>query len=254
MLYFGCAFLSDSMKKKAAERLQPSEVLEHLRELISSGKVPPDTKLPSERTLAMELGVGRQAVREAFKALQVLDVIDTRHGDGTYVKSLAGLLGGWPSKVELIREDFDLIELLEVRKMFEPKAASLAAARKNTKQLNRIEHELLEQEKRPDDRDVLVRHDYLFHEAIINAAENKVLQNVARGLAPLLVRSRKLTAKSTPDTRKVIQQHRTIFEAIRLGEADLAEQAMREHLQTAGLDLLSYRPEPIGQRVRQASS
>jgi len=229
------------MKKRPAERLQPSDVLEHLREMISSGKMPPETKLPSERTLAMELGVGRQAVREAFKALQVLDVIEKRHGDGTYIKSLAGLSGGWPSRVELIREDFDLIELLEVRKMFEPRAASLAASRRNEKQLKRIEHELLEQEKSPEDRSVLVRHDYLFHEAIINAAENKVLHNVVRGLAPSLLRSRKLTAQSTPDTRKIIKQHRTIYEAIRLGETDLAEQAMREHLQTAGLDLLSYR-------------
>ncbi len=117
--------------------------------------MPPQTKLPSERTLAMELGVGRQAVREAFKALQVLDVIEKRHDDGTYVKSLAGLSGGGPSRVELIREDFDLIELLEVRKMFEPRAAFLAASRRNEKQLKRIENELLEQEKSPDDRSVL---------------------------------------------------------------------------------------------------
>jgi GntR family transcriptional repressor for pyruvate dehydrogenase complex len=234
------------MKKKPAERLQPSHVLEHLQEMISKGKMPPETKIPSERTLAMELGVGRQAVREAIKALQVLDVIEKRHGDGTYVKSLAWLSGGWPSKVELSREDFDLIELLEVRQMFEPRAAALAAARKDKKQLDRMERELLEQEKRPDDRSVLVRHDYLFHEAIINAAGNKVLHTVHRGLAPSLVRSRKLTAQSTPDTRKIIQQHRTIYEAIRLGQANLAEQAMREHLQTAGLDLLSYQSAVAG--------
>jgi GntR family transcriptional regulator, transcriptional repressor for pyruvate dehydrogenase complex len=230
--------------KKDLKGLHPSEVLEHLRQVIASGKMPPGTRMPSERTLAIELGVGRQAVREAFKALQVLDVIDIRHGDGTYIKSLAGLAGGWPAKIEIIREDFDLIELLEVRKMFEPKAAALAAARRDAKKLAKIEHELREQEKRPDDRELLIRHDYLFHEAIINAAENKVLANVARSLAPLLVRSRKLTAQTTPDIRKVIHQHRTIFEAIRLGEVDLAEHAMREHLQTAGLDLLSHKAQP----------
>jgi GntR family transcriptional repressor for pyruvate dehydrogenase complex len=216
--------------------------------MVSNGKMPPETKMPSERMLAMELGVGRQAVREAIKALQVLDVIEKRHGDGTYVKSLAGLAGGWPSKVELIREDFDPLQLLEVRQMFEPKAATLAASRRNKKQLERIERELLEQEKRPDDRTALVRHDYLFHEAIINAAGNAVLHAVHRGLAPSLVRSRKLTAQSTPDTRKIIQQHRTIYEAIRLGQGDLAEQAMREHLQTAGLDLLSYQPAISGKK------
>jgi GntR family transcriptional repressor for pyruvate dehydrogenase complex len=240
------------MKAKPAERLQRSDVLEHLREMISKDKMPPNAKIPSERTLAMELGVGRQAVREAIKALQALDVIEKRHGDGTYVKSLAGLSGGWPAKVELIREDFDPIELLEVRQMFEPRAAALAASRKDDKQLHRMERELLEQERRPDDRNALVRHDYLFHEAIINAAGNQVLHVVHRGLAPSLVRSRKLTAQSTPDTRKVIHQHRTIYEAIRLGQADLAEQAMREHLQTAALDLLSYQSVAGKLDVKQA--
>jgi len=185
--------------------------------------------------------VGRPAVREALRALQILDVVDSRHGDGTYIKSLAGLAGGWPSKVDVILEDFDLIELLEVRKMIEPRAAALAAARRDLKQLKRIEAELLAQEKCPDDRQVLIRHDYLFHEAIITAAQNNVLHRVARGLSPLLVKSRKVTAEVTPDLRKIIRQHRTIFEAIRVGEAELAEQAMREHLQTAGLDLLSHK-------------
>ena len=235
-----CAVRSD-MKKRKTNRLQPSQVLEHLRQMIASGKMSPGTRLPSERSLAIELEVGRPAVREALRALQILDVIDSRHGDGTYIKSLAGLAGGWPSKVELIREDFDLIELLEVRKMLEPRAASLAAARRDPKHLKRIESELLEQEKRPDDRQVLVRHDYLFHEAIITAAQNKVLQRVFRDLSPLLVKSRKVTAEVTPDLKKIIQQHRTIFQAIRIGEVDLAEQAMREHLQTAGLDLLSHK-------------
>jgi GntR family transcriptional repressor for pyruvate dehydrogenase complex len=119
------------MKRKSSGHLKRPNVLEHLQEMISNGKMPPETKIPSERMLAMELGVGRQAVREAIKALQVLDVIEKRHGDGTYVKSLAGLSGGWPSKVDLIREDFDPIQLLEVRQMFEPKAATLAASRRD---------------------------------------------------------------------------------------------------------------------------
>ena len=228
------------MRKRALKRPQPSEVLEQLRQRIASGKMPPGTKLPSERALATDLGVGRPAVREAIKALQVLDVIESRHGDGTYIKSLAGLSGGWPSQVEIVQADFDLIELLEVRKMIEPRAASLAAARRDAKQLARMEHELREQEKQPEDREVLVRHDYLFHEAIISAAGNRVLHTVARNLSPLLIKSRKVTGQTTPDTGKIIRQHRTIYEAIRLGEGDLAEQAMREHLQTAGLDLLTH--------------
>ena len=102
-----------------------------------------------------------------------------------------------------------------------------------------MEAEVVAQEKRPDDRENLVRHDYLFHEAVLQAAGNRVLQEVARFLTPLLLRSRKLTGQSTPNPRIAIQQHRIILEAIRRRDPDIAEQAMRTHLQTVGLDLIA---------------
>jgi GntR family transcriptional repressor for pyruvate dehydrogenase complex len=178
-------------------------------------------------------------VREAIKALVVLDVIESLRGDGTYIKSLAGLDGGWPTKVRLPQADFDMIELLEVRKMFETAAASLAAARAGKKELQAIERALLPQEADPNDYAVLERYDYLFHEAIVQAAGNRVLCGIASSLVPLLLKSRRITARTTPEIPKIIKQHRTIFEAIRLGESELAERAMREHLQTVGLDLIS---------------
>jgi GntR family transcriptional repressor for pyruvate dehydrogenase complex len=226
--------------KQKTERLSAStNVLERLRKMIQREQMQPGAKLPPERILAAELKVGRPAIREAIKALQVLDVIDSRRGDGTYIKSLAGLSGGWPSKVELVHEDFDMIELLEVRKMFEPRATALAAARANAKQLQQIERELLAHEKNPEDRPTLERHDYLFHEGIISAAGNKVLLNVVRALSPLLIKSRSITGKTTPDVPKIARQHRLIFEAIRLGQSELAEQAMKDHLQTVALDLIA---------------
>ncbi|MGB6728705.1 MAG: GntR family transcriptional regulator, partial [Terracidiphilus sp.] len=85
--------------------------------------------LPTERALAEKLGVGRPAIRESIKALTILDVLESRRGDGTYLKSLDGLRSGWPAKVELGAREFSMLDLLEVRKMFEPKAAKLAATR-----------------------------------------------------------------------------------------------------------------------------
>ena len=230
----------ESMKRQSGRRFPPSDLLGRLRQIIVKSNLQPGQRLSSERTLALELGVGRPAVREAIKALQILDVLDSRHGDGTFIKSLAGLSGGWPSKIEFTPDDFDLVELLEVRKMIEPSAASLAAARRDTTQLGLIEREVLAQERDPDDRDSLVRHDYLFHEEILRAANNRILQGVSAQLAPLLLKSRKQTGMTTPDTRKVIREHRMIFEAIRLRDPDLADRAMREHLASTGFDLVAY--------------
>jgi GntR family transcriptional repressor for pyruvate dehydrogenase complex len=219
----------------------PGDVLERLRKLIETQKFQPSMKLPPERVLAEQLEVGRPAVREAIKALQVLDVVSSRHGDGTYIKSLAGLSGGWPSTARLVDANFDMIELLEVRKMIEPRAAALAATRATPRQVAEIERELAAQEAHPNDPAALERHDYLFHEGIIHAAGNKVLAALVRTLAPQLVKSRSITALTTPNIPKIVREHRTIFEAIRIGESDLAERAMKDHLQTVGLDLIADR-------------
>jgi GntR family transcriptional repressor for pyruvate dehydrogenase complex len=228
------------MRKASNHRLTPSDLLERLRQIIIKANLQPGQRLSSERSLALQLGTGRPAIREAIKALQILDVLDSRHGDGTFIKSLAGLSGGWPSKIVFTPQDFDLIELLEVRKMIEPSAASLAAARRDKTQLGLIEREVLAQERDPDDRESLVRHDYLFHEEIMRAANNRILQSVSAQLAPILLKSRKLTGMTTPDTRRVVHQHRLIFEAIRMRDPELAEQAMREHLISTGSDLVGY--------------
>jgi GntR family transcriptional repressor for pyruvate dehydrogenase complex len=219
------------------------DVLERLRCFIEQSGLRPGMKLPPERALAQQMSIGRPALREAIKALSVLDVIESRRGDGTYIKSLAAIQGGWPAGVRLAGAHFDMIELLEVRKMFEPRAAALAASRATQRQLKEIERPLIAQEAQPDDRRVLQRQDYLFHEAILQAAGNHVLNDVHRFLAPLLLQSRRITARTTPDVAKIVRQHRTIFEAIRIGESELAEGAMREHLQTVALDLLSD-PQP----------
>lgn len=225
--------------KRKAKQVAPSDVLGHLRKLIESKDMQPGERLPSERALALKFHVGRPSIREAIKALQILDVLDSRHGDGTFVKSRAGLWEGWPSRVELGTRNIDLIELLEVRKMIEPSAAALAAARASEKQLATMEHEVAAQEKRPNDIQNLIRHDYLFHEVILQATGNSVLLDLAKFLAPLLVRSRKITGMVSTDLPRTIHQHRTILEAIRRRDPEMAEHAMRSHLQTTGLDLIA---------------
>ena len=61
---------------KKLQQVAPSEVLDHLRHLIETTDMQPGERLPSERALALELRVGRPSIREAIKALQILDVLD----------------------------------------------------------------------------------------------------------------------------------------------------------------------------------
>lgn len=218
----------------------PADTLSLLKSFIENGNYVPGMALPTERALAEKLGVGRPAIRESIKALTILDVLESRRGDGTYLKSLDGLRSGWPTKVDLGTKDFSMLDLLEVRKMFEPKAAKLAASRATEAHLKRIESQRIKvQESR--DWDAVAEHDLLLHTAIIEAAGNPILSELNSALMRLLHRSRQITGARAPDRSRMLEAHKTIVEAILKGDGDEAEKAMLEHLHRVGLDLISDR-------------
>jgi GntR family transcriptional regulator, transcriptional repressor for pyruvate dehydrogenase complex len=212
-----------------------------LKDLVENGGFEPGMKLLPERALAEKLGVGRPAIREAIKALSILDVLESRRGDGTYVKSVDALRAGWPTKVELLNTNFDMLDLLEVRKIIEPQAARLAATRATEVQLLQIEKERMLIENNGKSWKELGRYDLLLHSSIIEAAGNPILAELSKVLAPLLRKSREITAARAPDRVRLSKDHQAIVEAIIKGEAETAERAMLEHLHNVGLDLISDR-------------
>src|SRR5437867_12882563 len=106
------------------------EAIEKIRELIASGEWGPGTRLPREADLAAQLGLSRNSLREAVRALSLARVLEVRQGDGTYVSSLepGELLEPTRFAVHLLRGS-TVLELFEVRRMLEPEAAALAALR-----------------------------------------------------------------------------------------------------------------------------
>jgi GntR family transcriptional repressor for pyruvate dehydrogenase complex len=220
--------------------LTPANTLSLLKSFIQEGSYAPGMVLPTERALAEKLGVGRPAIRESIKALTILDVLESRRGDGTYLKSLDGLRRGWPATVDLRSRDFSVLDLLEVRKMVEPKAAKLAAARATEPQLRRIEDEYIRSQEAKDWRHA-AEHDLLLHTAIIEAAGNPVLTELNSALTRLLHRSRQMSAARAPDRDQMNRSHTRVVDAILKGDGDEAEEAMLDHLHRVGLDLISNR-------------
>jgi DNA-binding FadR family transcriptional regulator len=225
---------------KGARPPDSSSVLSMLRNFIEDGGYTVGMMLPTERILAETFGVGRPAIREGIKALSILDVIESRRGDGTYLKSLEGLKVGWPSKIDLRSSNFNLLDLLEVRKMFEPAAARLAATRASESDLHRIEQECSRIEDSKDWTG-MGQHDLLLHTAIMDAAGNPVLTEINNALARLQRKSREITGANAPDCNAMIQHHRLIVNSIVRGEPEAAEKAMLEHLHHVGLDIISNR-------------
>ncbi len=198
-------------------------------------------KLPAERTLASVLQVGRPALREAIKALTILGAVESRRGDGTYVKSPAALTAGWPAAIEVPETGLDLLELLEVRKMVEPVAAALAASRASVEELRDIEKIRLGIENAGSDWKTVGELDFALHQAIIAAAGNGILTGMYKKLTPLLLESREITARTATDWGKMAEDHRQIVDALVRREPAGAERAMMEHLHHVGFDLIATR-------------
>jgi GntR family transcriptional repressor for pyruvate dehydrogenase complex len=109
------------------------EAIEKIKAMIVSGTLRAGDRLPREADLAAELGLSRSSLREAVKALSLMNILDVRRGDGTYVTSLQppGLLEALSFIVDFHRDRI-VLEFLGVRRMLEPEAAAMAAERIST--------------------------------------------------------------------------------------------------------------------------
>lgn len=214
------------------------EVIERIRSLLEEGHFPVGSKLPSERALAMQLGVGRPALREAIKALSLIDILQSRRGAGTFVKSCGPQpLQVGPADGEPV--EFRILEVLEVRKILEPRAAWLAATRATERQLLEIEAARQKLEQHDEDWIMVDQLDYELHAAIVRGAQNPVLNRISRLLVSGAGGARSVAGGFAQDLARMRRDHRAIVEAIFKRQADAAELAMTEHLNTMSLDVIS---------------
>ena len=210
------------------------QAINRIRGLIQSGELPPGTKLPSEQQLAAELGLSRNLMREAVKALVVARVLEIRRGDGTYVTSLEPelLLGGIASAVELLRGE-TLLELTEVRRLFEPVATGLAAVRISAAELAEVEQHLDAMRANRDDVELLNQHDVAFHRAVVAATGNATLTTLLEGISGRTVRARVWRGLVDEDAAEgTLAEHEAIYAALVDRDAALAQATALMHIST----------------------
>lgn len=210
------------------------EAIARIRALIQSGQLPPGSKLPPEQQLAAELGISRSPMREAVKALAVARVLDVRRGDGTYVTSLEPkvLLQGLGLAVELMQGN-TLLELTEVRRLFEPAATRLAAERVSDEQLAVIRGHLDAMREAAEDMELLSKHDAAFHRSVVAATGNEALTTLIEGISSRTLRARiwrGLVETNAAD--RTIAEHEAIYSALAERDASLAEAAALLHVCT----------------------
>jgi GntR family transcriptional repressor for pyruvate dehydrogenase complex len=226
--------MSSESPGEASRITRSASVFEKLLTLILSGEWKEGDRIHPERELSQELGVGRASLREALKALELIGMIDSRVGDGTFVCErstflsrplLWAITGNSTTRVD---------ELIESRLVLECEMAAFAAARATGEDLESIEEGVRLMQAGLGDATVLLESDLKFHMAIAKAAHNKVLLNAVQMIRSLMRQWMLVTLHVPGVEQKVLAQHRVILTAIRAKDAASARDAMLTHLEEMG--------------------
>jgi GntR family transcriptional regulator, transcriptional repressor for pyruvate dehydrogenase complex len=217
------------------------DLVDRLLEYVVDAALKPGDRLPAERELANRLGVSRASVRQAIVALEVQGIVDSRHGDGIYLRRL-GVAG--ESLNKLLDRRRRLPEILEAREALEVKLAELAALRRTEEDLVAMDAALQRMEADIHANGIGADGDAEFHGAIIAAAKSAVLAQLMSYLSHSIHETRMESLSEPGRPPMSLAAHRRIFLAIRSRDDNGAARAMREHLSVvADVRLLHWESE-----------
>ena len=212
-------------RSSSAER-----IVENLITLIRERSLKTGDKLPAERQLCDMIGVSRPILREALKALQVMNIIDIRQGAGAYIKSLD------PRDVV---EHLDIVfhldsslyrDLYEARRVLEASIAAMAAEKINDQEIALIEESIRQAVVEIDNEHAFFERDLELHEMIMKAAGNRVIPVFMQSINKLALLTRQKT-NAMPNTRKTtIQDHEAILMALKNHDPRESAAAMERHI------------------------
>lgn len=206
-------------------------VLEYVEGEIAAGRLKRGQKLPPERELAEQLGIGRNSVREALRTLAHMGFLSCSQGAGNFLSC---------DFQTSLRESINLLFLLgeadyrqvsELRQGIETRAALLAADRMRPEQLERLEQIVRQMRRGDEEKNVLL--DKELHDLIAQAAQNELILQILSALSDSIDRfisdlRRRITV--TPESRERLQlAHEAIVQGLRLRDRKLLTRALEDH-------------------------
>ncbi|WZH35154.1 MAG: FadR/GntR family transcriptional regulator [Microbacterium enclense] len=203
------------------------EIVARLRALIVAGALKPGERLATERDLAAQLSVSRSAVREALLRLESAGLIERRQGSGTRVSAripVAAVLASLDSD-----HDGTIAASAEFRTVVEPQIARLAASRIDGTEIDALAA-LLAESDHVTDVEQSVRLDIAFHVAVAAATRNVLLTSLSELTVSWTVEARVSSHLDEEGRRLSHDGHARLLRALRAGDPDAAEAAMRVHL------------------------
>jgi GntR family transcriptional repressor for pyruvate dehydrogenase complex len=193
-------------------------------------KLKPGDMLPPERELVQRFGVSRSSIRDAIRSLEAVGLLEPRQGVGTVVRELSADAVVNPVASVLLQKRKAIDDLLDVRNIIEPALARRAALHASHKQIAELQEILSRQEEKVRRGELTTEEDSSFHYTIAVAADNTVMLKLVHVLMDLLHETRERSLQVGGRQEKSLAGHRRILAALKQGDADEAEAAMRRHV------------------------
>ncbi|MEV0262107.1 FadR/GntR family transcriptional regulator [Streptomyces sp. NPDC050617] len=210
-----------------------NDIQERIKKLIIDRRLPSGAPLPTETELMELLGVSRNSVREAQKALQAMGIVEIRHGFGTYVgpMSMAPMIEGliFRTVAGHYRGEDDLLRLLELREAVETGLIARLAGRVPEDDLAELDALVGRMEEEAAAGSVRAETDRAFHATLHRGLDNPLLSEVLEAFWVAFHRVRTDLVELRTDPAVTCAQHREILAAVRSGDAVRAEAAIRDH-------------------------
>lgn len=216
-------------------------VIEKIQQMIIDGTLTVGDRLPPERELTEQLGVGRPALREALKALEILGLIESRHGSGNYVVNHVQESSFKPLSISFLLNNGSPSDVLDMRYCLECFAVRIAAAKADEKDIHHL-NSLMDNMKAADNAADKAAADRDFHFEIVKISDNLLFRNTLESISFLMdnfiEHSLQLSYFGQDSVENVYREHLAIINAISSHNADAAETAMKKHLSRIDIDRL----------------
>lgn len=213
------------------------KIVEQIERRILTGDLKVGDQLPPERELAEHFGVSRTAVREAVKALRQKGLVEVQPGRGTFItngtsQAMRHSLG---LMIKIGQAD-GTSNLVEVREIFEPEIAALAATRADEEDIAALREAVTAMDAALEDADAFVEADLDFHLALAEATQNALIPTLIDSIVDLLREQRKRIALVEGGLQRGQFHHKRVLDAIIRHDPEAAREAMRAHLQQVRQD------------------
>lgn len=205
-------------------------IVENIISLIREKKLAAGDKIPSERELVEMMHVSRPSLREAVKALEVMNLVEVRHGSGVFIKQLEP--DGIVTHLELAFTMDESLnhELYIARRALETMTARLAAEHISDKDLKCMETNMASSEEVLDDPEKFLELDIKLHRLILNASGNRILQVFSQSIEDLSLIMRRKTNSSKDVRMQTVKDHYGIYCALKDHDPEGTAKAMENHL------------------------